>query len=346
MGAGPRGWKTFIRKYFWSRLFNWGPRKNTAGFMIAMPKMDCDKILTASKHLALPLNSCVGKCSKKMIKLKRRLWFHWTTCTWRQTRIADPADPAAMWGAQLTTNGINWTVTREQVPCKCFWAIGPEIASHISDGRQTGAHKAPVQCFPARIRSSNSTPFPRIWRNIMEKANSRLHKYDNGESHWGLACNLRARGCVRPLKKKKRKKTTKKTSCQVWNSESAEGRGGLFADRLLVRPRPTPTLSLWCLCAFVNEEILVPWWDIAVSWADSASSLPSAPRTVTPASCDPTGPLAGAISPLRQRRSWKTNTFTWLTWSIYFMDTIVRYSCESKLAPWLQLKDVDNTWQS
>lgn len=68
----------------------------------------------------------------------------------------------------------------------------------------------------------------------------------------------------------------KKTSCQeVWRSESAAERwagegGGVFADRLLVRPRPTPTPSLWCLCAFVNEEILVPGWDIAVSWADSA----------------------------------------------------------------------------
>lgn len=79
----------------------------------------------------------------------------------------------------------------------------------------------------------------------------------------GLAVDLRGGRC-------------QKTSCQVWNCESAQRRGGVFADRPLVHPE-TPTPSLWCLCVFVNEEILVPWWDIALSWADSASSVPSAP---------------------------------------------------------------------
>lgn len=68
--------------------------------------------------------------------------------------------------------------------------------------------------------------------------------------------------------------TAKKTSRQVWNSESVQWRGGVFADRPLVHPR-TPAPSLWCLCAFVNEEILIPWWDIALSWAASAASMPS-----------------------------------------------------------------------
>lgn len=79
----------------------------------------------------------------------------------------------------------------------------------------------------------------------------------------GLAGDLRGGHC-------------QKTSCQVWNSESAQRQGGVFADCPLVHPE-TPTPSLWCLCVFVNEEILVPWWDIALSWADSASSVPSAP---------------------------------------------------------------------
>lgn len=66
---------------------------------------------------------------------------------------------------------------------------------------------------------------------------------------------------------------------QVVKSGTASQRSGgevVFADRPLVRPK-TPTPSLWCLCVFVNEEILVPWWDIALSWADSASSVPSTP---------------------------------------------------------------------
>lgn len=71
-----------------------------------------------------------------------------------------------------------------------------------------------------------------------------------------------------------REAAAKKTSRQVWNSESVQWRGGVFADHPLVHPR-TPAPSLWCLCVFVNEEILIPWWDIALSWAAPASSMPS-----------------------------------------------------------------------
>lgn len=145
----------------------------------------------------------------------------------------------------------------------------------------------------SRIPSCISTPFPGIWRTIMENARTALDKFDDdGESHCARPClQFTSEGvCAAPQKKNK-------TSCQVWNSESAECWGGVFADRLLVRPRPTPTPSFWCLCAFVNEEILVPWWDIAVSWADSASSLPSAPRTVTQSSRNPIGPPAGVSLP-------------------------------------------------
>lgn len=46
----------------------------------------------------------------------------------------------------------------------------------------------------------------------------------------GLAVDLRGGRC-------------QKTSCQVWNCESAQRRGGVFADRPLVRPEtPTPSL--------------------------------------------------------------------------------------------------------
>lgn len=141
-----------------------------------------------------------------------------------------------------------------------------------------------------RIPSCISTPFPGIWQTIMENARSGLDKYgDDGESHCARPCPQFTSEGVRAAPQKN------KTSCQVWNSESAECWGGVFADRLLVPPRPTPTPSLWCLCAFVNEEILVPWWDIAVSWVDSASSLPSAPRTVTQPSRNPIGPLSSQL---------------------------------------------------
>lgn len=73
---------------------------------------------------------------------------------------------------------------------------------------------------------------------------------------------------------------------------TAAGRG---VCRLPPRPpRQTPTPTLWCLCVFVNEEILVPWWDIALSWADSASSLPSAPLDSHTTIRHPIRPLASS----------------------------------------------------
>lgn len=39
---------------------------------------------------------------------------------------------------------------------------------------------------------------------------------------------------------------------------------------LLPRPHTQTHLALWCLCAFVNEEILIPGWDIALSWGNHA----------------------------------------------------------------------------
>lgn len=98
----------------------------------------------------------------------------------------------------------------------------------------------------------------------------------------GLAVDLRGGRC-------------QKTSCQVWNCESAQRRGGVFADRPLVHPE-TPTPSLWCLCVFVNEEILIPWWDIALSWADSASSVPSYSRPTHPQSHHASGFTSLAVN--------------------------------------------------
>jgi len=62
--------------------------------------------------------------------------------------------------------------------------------------------------------------------------------------------------------------------CQKQVIESgAARRGAVFAHFT-----PTQThFALWCLCAFANEEILVPGWDIAVSWATSAPNLNTTP---------------------------------------------------------------------
>lgn len=68
----------------------------------------------------------------------------------------------------------------------------------------------------------------------------------------------------------------KKQVVKPW-TESQRSAGEVCLQTAPSSAQKTPTLSLWCLCVFVNEEILVPWWDIALSWADSASSLPSAP---------------------------------------------------------------------
>jgi len=58
-----------------------------------------------------------------------------------------------------------------------------------------------------------------------------------------------------------------KTSHQVWSGPS----WSCVCPSSLLPFTPTQThLALWCLCAFVNEEILVPGWDIAVSWATPA----------------------------------------------------------------------------
>lgn len=80
---------------------------------------------------------------------------------------------------------------------------------------------------------------------------------------------------------------------------SLEQRVSTAAGRGVCRPPPrppwqTPTLALWCLCVFVNEEILVPWWDIALSWADSASFLPSAPLDSHTTIRHPIRPLASS----------------------------------------------------
>lgn len=117
---------------------------------------------------------------------------------------------------------------------------------------------------PLTYPSSTSRNKASLWKK--REGRSGLHKQNDyaGESYCARPCGWFTKG------------RCQKTSRQVWNSESAQQRGGVFADRPLVRPK-TPTPSLWCLCAFVNEEILVPWWDIAVSWADSASSVPSTP---------------------------------------------------------------------
>lgn len=59
-----------------------------------------------------------------------------------------------------------------------------------------------------------------------------------------------------------------KTSHQVWSGPS----WCCVCPSSLLPFTPTQThFTLWCLCAFVNEEILVPGWDIAVSWATSSS---------------------------------------------------------------------------
>lgn len=76
---------------------------------------------------------------------------------------------------------------------------------------------------------------------------------------WVTSCRASVVIYERPLAKKQVVKSG--------YSESVQRRGGVFADRPLVRPE-TPTPALWCLCVFVNEEILVPWWDIALSWVD------------------------------------------------------------------------------
>lgn len=68
----------------------------------------------------------------------------------------------------------------------------------------------------------------------------------------------------------------KKQVAKSGTASQCSGEEVCLQNACLAHPR-TPTPSLWCLCVFVNEEILVPWWDIAVSWADSGSSVPSAP---------------------------------------------------------------------
>lgn len=66
-----------------------------------------------------------------------------------------------------------------------------------------------------------------------------------------------------------------KTSCQVWNSESAEWRGGVFADRPLVRPdKPQPRPSDVCVSSLMKKF----WYlgETLLSAEQTASSLPSA----------------------------------------------------------------------
>lgn len=122
------------------------------------------------------------------------------------------------------------------------------------------------------VPSTSWCPFTYLpgtgWLNsLMEEERWTNHKHHNynGESH-----------CARPsLCVWFMSVRCQKTSRQVWNSERAQRQGDVFADRPLVRPE-TPTPALWCLCVFVNEEILVPWWDIALSWADCGFWVPSA----------------------------------------------------------------------
>lgn len=111
-------------------------------------------------------------------------------------------------------------------------------------------------------------------------------------------CGWFTRGCCQ-----------KKQVAKSGTASQCSGEEVCLQNARLAHPR-TPTPSLWCLCVFVNEEILVPWWDIAVSWADSGSSVPSAPaqsyrRPTQPQSHQASGWLSLTRMELLQKlKSW------------------------------------------
>lgn len=63
-----------------------------------------------------------------------------------------------------------------------------------------------------------------------------------------------------------------------WTSVARSRSSGLVTEEhcvcrwfvLLPCPHTQSHLTLWCLCAFLNEEILIPGWDIALSWGNQA----------------------------------------------------------------------------
>lgn len=99
-----------------------------------------------------------------------------------------------------------------------------------------------------------------------------------------------------------------KTSCQVWNSESAQRRGGVFADRPLVRPdKPQPRPSDVCVSSLMKK-----FWYLGETLLSAEQTLPPLcprpPRTVTQPSAIPSG-LWPHLS-LTWWKHWKLSTDT------------------------------------
>lgn len=97
----------------------------------------------------------------------------------------------------------------------------------------------------------------------------------------GLASDLRG-GVGRGLR-------CQKTSCQVWNSESAQRQGGVFADRPLVRPdKPQPRPSDVCVSSLMKK-----FWYLGETLLSAEQTLPPLcprpPWTVTQPSAIPSG---------------------------------------------------------
>lgn len=115
------------------------------------------------------------------------------------------------------------------------------------------------------INNANASPISR-YRCSQYRVSAWLGKHlgYNGESECEDLCM--SYGSLLP-----------KTSHLVWSGPS----WCCVCPSSLLPFTPTQThFALWCLCAFANEEILVPGWDIAVSWATSSSLS----RIFTPAS--------------------------------------------------------------